>query len=113
MGVGNDKSRRLHLLVEHAPVVRHSICLMEEEWHMVERLTASIAEFIAQAIEQQPYVTQNVLEYTMAEVVSMVLKLNCDHFGYAGGEAEYMAILIKKAWNEKKDIQVDYENTRI
>ena len=111
MGVGNDKSRRLHLLVEHAPVVRHSICLMEEEWHMVERLKASIAESIAQAIEQQPYVTQNVLEYTMAELVAMVLKLNCDMFGKVGGEAEHMSVLIRRVWREIENIQVDYENT--
>lgn len=111
MGVENDKSRRLHLLVEHAPVVRHSICLMEEEWHMVERLKSSIAESIAQAIEQQPYVTQNVLEYTMAELVAMVLKLNCDMFGKVGGEAEHMSVLIRRVWREIENIQVDYENT--
>lgn len=111
MGVENDKSRRLHFLVEHAPVVRHSICLMEEEWHMVERLKASIAESIAQAIEQQPYVTQNVLEYTMAELVAMVLKLNCDMFGKVGGEAEHMSVLIRRVWREIENIQVDYENT--
>ena len=111
MGVGNDKSRRLHLLVKHAPVVRHSICLTEEEWHMVERLTASIAESIAQAIEQQSYVTQNVLEYTMAELVAMVLKLNCDIFGKVGGEAEHMSVLIRRVWREIENIQVGYENT--
>lgn len=78
---------------------------------MVEKLKASIAESIAQAIEQQPYVTQNVLEYTMAELVVMVLKLNCDMFGKVGGEAEHMSVLIRRVWREIENIQVDYENT--
>jgi len=109
MGVKNEKSRRLHLIVQQTPVVRRSMNLMDEEWLQVGKLTASIAESIAQAIEQLPYVTQNVLEYTMAEVVSMVLKLNCDHFGFVGGEAEHMAILIKKAWDGRKNMKVYYD----
>ena len=108
MGVKGDKSSLFWKLMLQTDCRKPSITLTEEEWKKVEQMTFCIGNAVAKTIESQSYVTQNVLEHTMAKVVAMVLKLNCDMFGYAGGEAEHMAVLIRHAWNEIKDQQIDY-----
>ena len=108
MGVKGEKSSLFWKLMLQAESRKPSITLTEEEWFMVERLAYCIGNSIVKHIENQPYVSQNVLEHSMAKVVAMVLKLNCDMFGYAGGEADHMAVLIRHAWNEIKDQKIDY-----
>lgn len=108
MGVKGEKSSLLRALMMQADNRKTSMSLTQEEWQRVERMTLRIANAIARTIDHQPYVSQNVLEHTMAKVVAMVLKLNCDMFGYAGGEADHMAVLIRHAWNEIKDQKIDY-----
>ena len=108
MGVKGDKSSLFWQLMLQAEIRKSSITLSDEEWHRVEQMTFLIGNAVAKTIETQSYVSENVLEHTMAKVVAMVLKLNCDMFGYAGGEADHMAVLIKHAWNEIKDQKIDY-----
>ena len=108
MGVKGEKSCLFWKLMLQAESQKPSITLTEEEWLRVERLAFCIGNSIANHIANQPYVTQNVLEYAMAKVVAMVLKLNCDMFGYAGGEADHMAVLIRHAWNKIKERKIDY-----
>lgn len=108
MGVKGDKSSLFWKLALQAESRKPSITLTEEEWFRVERLAYSIGNSILLHCEHQPYVSQNVLEHAMAKVVAMMLKLNCDMFGFAGGEADHMAVLIRHAWNEIKDQKIDY-----
>lgn len=108
MGVKEEKSSIFRKLMLQADSQKQSISLTDEEWHRVEQMTFCICNAVAKAMENQSYVSQNVLEHTMAKVVAIVLKLNCDMFGYAGGEAEHMAVLIRHAWNEIKDQKIDY-----
>lgn len=108
MGVNGEKSSLLRALMLQAEVGKTTITLTKEDWQRVGQMSMWIANAVAQAIEHQPYVSQNVLELTMAKVVAMVLKLNCDMFGQVGGEAEHMAVLIRHAWNEIKDQKIDY-----
>ena len=107
MGV-KQKANLLREIVQQTPIERCTITLMDEEWQQVERMTCDICESIAKAIEQQTYVSQtyvsqNVLNYTMANCVARVMKLNCDMFGYVGGEADYMGLLIRKIWRNLKE----------
>jgi hypothetical protein len=108
MGVKGEKSSLFWKLMLQADSQKLSVSLTNEEWHRVEQMTFCIGNAVAKTIEGQSYVTQNVLEQTMAKVVAMVLKLNCDMFGQVGGEAEHMAVLIRHAWNEIKDQKIDY-----
>ena len=108
MGVKGEKSSLFWKLMLQADSQKLSISLTDEEWHRVEQMTFCIGNAIAEVIEQEGYVTQNELEYTMAKVVAMVLKLNCDMFGQVGGEADHMAVLIRHAWDEIKDQKIDY-----
>ena len=108
MGVKGEKSSLFWTLMLQADSQKSYISLTDEEWHRVEQMTFCIGNAVAKTIENQSYVSQNVLEHTMAKVVAMVLKLNCDMFGYAGGEADHMAVLIRHAWNEIKDQKIDY-----
>ncbi len=108
MGVKGYKSSLFWKLMLQTESRKSSITLTDEEWHKVEQMTFCIGNAVAKTIEGQSYVTQNVLEQTMAKVVAMVLKLNCDMFGQVGGEAEHMAVLIRHAWNEIKDQKIDY-----
>ena len=109
MGVEGKKSILLRQLMMQAEVGKTTTTLTREEWQRVNQMSMWIANAVAQAIEHQPYVSQNVLEYTMARVVAMTLKLNADMFGEAGGEAEHMAILIKHEWKAIKDKKIDYK----
>ena len=109
MGVEGKKSILLRQLMMQAEVGKTTTTLTREEWQRVNQMSMWIANAVAQAIEHQPYVSQNVLEYTMARVVAMTLKLNADMFGEAGGEAEHMAILIKHEWKAIKNKKIDYK----
>lgn len=108
MGVKGNKSDLFWKLMLQAETRETSITLCYKERVRVEQLTFHIGNAIAKTIENQSYVSQNVLEHTMSKVVAMVLKLNCDMYGYAGGETEHMAVLIRHAWNEIKDQKIDY-----
>ena len=108
MGVEGKKNSLLRKLMKQAERQKPSITLTHEEWQRVNKMSLLICNAIAEAIEQQPYVSQNVLNYTMANVVAMTMKLNSDMFGYVGGEADYMAILIKDAWKSIKDKAIYY-----
>ncbi len=108
MGVEGKKSSLLRKLMKQAECQKPSITLTHEEWQTVNEMSSLICNGIAEAIEQQPYVSQNVLNYTMANVVAMTMKLNSDMFGYVGGEAGYMSLLIKNAWSRIKDKAIDY-----
>lgn len=108
MGVKGEKGSLFWKLMLQAERRKPSITFTEEDWYQMERMTYCIGNAIVKTIEGQSYVTQNVLEHTIAKVVAMVLKLNCDMFGYAGGEADHMAVLIRDAWDEIKDQKIDY-----
>ena len=85
MGVNEEKISLLRAMMLQAEVGKTTITLTREEWQRVEQMSMWIANAVAQAIEHQPYVSQNVLEHAVARVVAMVLKLNVDMFGKAGG----------------------------
>lgn len=108
MGIKGNKSALFWKLMLQADGKKPSITLTDEEWLKVDQMTFCICNAVAKTIENQSYVSQNVLEYAMARVVAMVLKLNCDMFGYAGGEADHMAVLIKNAWAVIKEQKIDY-----
>ena len=108
MGVEGEKSRMLKTLTMQAGCEKMSIILTDEEWQRVERLTQWVTIAVAQGLEREAYVSQNVLEHTMASVVAMIMKLNVDMFGEVGGEADHMAMLIKHAWKAIKDKKIDY-----
>lgn len=108
MGVEGEKSILLRILMKQGDRRKPSVILTDREWQTVNEMSYLICNAIADAIEQQPYVSQNVLNYTMAKVVAMTMKLNSDMFGYVGGEAEYMSLLIKHAWKRIKDQAIDY-----
>ena len=107
MGVEGEKSSLFRKMMKQAEYQKPSITLTHEEWQTVNEMSYLICNAIAEAIEQQPYVSQNVLEHAVARVVAMVLKLNVDMFGKAGGEADYMAVLIKHEWKAIKDKKID------
>ena len=65
MGVKGEKNSLLRALMRQAEVGKTTITLTREEWQRVEQMSMWIANAVAQAIEHQPYVSQNVLEYTM------------------------------------------------
>ena len=50
--------------------------------------------------------------YTMANCVARVMKLNCDMFGYVGGEEDYMGLLIRHIWRNLKEKMKLYGNKR-
>ena len=109
MGVKGEKSSLFRtLIMQKSDSEIKSMTLTDDEWWTVGDMTLKISNSIANIIEQEGYVSQNVLEHTMAKVVALVLKLNYDMFGYAGGEADRMAVLIRLAWNEIKDQKIDY-----
>ena len=109
MGIKEDNEYDLFWkIMMQADSRMQSVTLSDEDRQRVNQLTFRISDAIAHAINRQPIVSQNVLEYTMAKVVALVLKLNCDIFGYTGGEAEHMAVLIRQAWDEIKDQEIDY-----
>lgn len=109
MGINGEKSSLLRTLMMQAEVGKTTITLTEEDWQRVDQMSMWIANAVAQAIEHQPYVSQNVLEHTMARVVALVLKLNADMFGEVGGEADHMAVLIRHEWKAIKDKKIDYQ----
>lgn len=110
MGVKGEKNSLFRtLIMQKSDSQVKSMTLTDDEWWTVGYMTLKISKSIADVIEQEGYVTQNVLEHTMAKVVAMVLKLNGDMFGQVGGEAEHMAVLIRHAWNEIKDQKIDYD----
>lgn len=109
MGVNGEKSSLLRALMLQAEVGKTTTMLTKEDWQRVDQMSMWIANAVAQAIEHQPYVSQNVLERTMARVVAMVLKLNADMFGKVGGEADHMAVLIRHEWKAIKDKKIDYQ----
>lgn len=111
MGV-ERKADLLRGIVQQIPIERTTITLTDEEWQQVERMTCDICESIAKAIEQQTFVSQNVLDYTMANCVARVIKLNCDMFGYVGGEEDYIGLLIRHIWRNLKEKMKLYENKR-
>ena len=86
---------------------RKESALTHEEWQTVNEMSYLICNAIAEIIEHQPYVSQNVLEHAVARVVAMVLKLNVDMFGKAGGDADHMAVLIRHEWKAIKDKKID------
>ena len=108
MGVKGDKGTLFWNLMMQADIKKPSITFTDDEWLKVEQMTLWIGNAVADAIKHQSYVSQNMLEHTMAKVVAMVLKLNCDMFGQVGGEADHMAVLIRHAWKEIKDQKIDY-----
>lgn len=109
MGVNEEKISLLRAMMLQAEVGKTTITLTREEWQRVEQMSMWIANAVAQAIEHQPYVSQNVLEHAVARVVAMVLKLNVDMFGKAGGDADHMAVLIRHEWKAIKDKKIDYQ----
>ena len=109
MGINGEKSSLLRTLMMQAEVGKTTITLTKEDWQRVDQMSMWIANAVAQAIEHQPYVSQNVLEHTMARVVALVLKLNADMFGEVGGEADHMAVLIRHEWKAIKDKKIDYQ----
>lgn len=109
MGINGEKSSLLRTLMMQAEVGKTTITLTEEDWQRVDQMSMWIANAVAQAIEHQPYVSQNVLEHAVARVVAMVLKLNVDMFGEVGGEADHMAVLIRHEWKAIKDKNIDYQ----
>lgn len=108
MGVNGEKSSLLRTLMMRADNRETSVTLADEERQRVEQMSMWIANAVAQAIEHQPYVSQGILEQTMARVVALVLKLDADMFGEAGGEADHMAVLIRREWEAIKDKEIDY-----
>ncbi len=109
MGINGEKSSLFRTLMMQAEVGKTTITLTKEDWQRVNQMSMWIANAVAQAIEHQPYVSQNVLEHTMARVVALVLKLNADMFGEVGGEADHMAVLIRHEWKIIKDKKIDYQ----
>jgi len=109
MGVKGEKSSLFRTLVmQKAESEIKSLSLTDDECWTIGGMALKIGNAIAEVIEQEGYVSQNQLEYTMAKVVAMVLKLNCDMFGQVGGEVDHMAVLIRLAWSEIKDQKIDY-----
>lgn len=108
MGVKGEKSILFRILIKDIDRMNPSVILTDRERQMVNEMSYLICNDIADHIEQQPYVSQNVLNYTIAKVVAMTMKLNSDMFGYVGGEADYMSLLIKHAWTRIKDQAIDY-----
>ena len=109
MGINGEKSSLFRTLMMQAEVGKTTITLTKEDWQRVNQMSMWIANAVAQAIEHQPYVSQNVLEHTMARVVALVLKPNADMFGEVGGEADHMAVLIRHEWKIIKDKKIDYQ----
>lgn len=107
MGVEGEKSSLLRKMMKQEEYQKPSITLTHEEWQTVNEMSYLICNAIAEIIEHQPYVSQNVLEHAVARVVAMVLKLNVDMFGKAGGDADHMVVLIRHEWKAIKDKKID------
>lgn len=107
MGVEGKKGSMLRQLMMKQRGNRTSESLTIEEWGQVVQMDLWICNAIASCIEQQPYVTQNVLSVVMARVMAMTMKLNYDMFGNPD-ELQHTLYLVTKAWNDIKDKEVDY-----
>ena len=110
MGVEGKKSclfRKLMMSQYHS---EQPLALTGEECQQIDRMTAWIANAVAQAIEHQSYVSQNVLNYTMARVTAMVMKLNFDMFG-GEHELEHQLYLIEQEWIMVKGKEINYGST--
>lgn len=107
MGVEGEKSSLFRQLMMQPRGSQTSETLTAEEWSQVEQMELWICNAVAQAIEYQPYVTQNVLSIVMARVMAMAMKLNYDMFGNPD-ECHHTLYLVEKAWNEIKDKEIDY-----
>lgn len=107
MGVEGKKSSLLRHLMISQCLHEQPLALTGEECQCCNMMTGWIANAVAQAIEHQSYVSQNVLNYTMARVTAMVMKLNFDMFG-GEHELEFQLDLIEREWMKIKGKEIDY-----
>lgn len=106
MGI-NGKSQCLRRIAHETKGFVRTDTLIDSERLQVEIMSSRICNAVAKVIEQQPYVTQNVLSHTMAKVVAMTMKLHYDIWKDPL-EFEFMKIMIGLEWQDMKDKKIDY-----
>lgn len=111
MGIKGKKSSLLRHLMMQPRGSRTSETLTPEDWCQVENMELWICNAVAQAIDHQHYVTQNVLSVVMARVMAMTMKLNYDMFRNPD-ECQHTLYLVEKAWNDIKDKEIDYSTCK-
>ena len=110
MGVENDKLRLFIRLLSQSDgqFIDKENCpaLIDDERKQINEMVEHINKSVMETIAMRPYVSSNVLMYTIATVVCAVLKLDYDMWRY--DSEPYMEHLIRRLWATAKEIKVDY-----